>query len=193
MNENTFAIFKEKIQPTRALIDKMKAALDKRPEILAEEKMKELQRARAYANRHREITCGSQLDPPTKAEEAINRLTLEIKQLEEHGPFLPGEAAVYAAELSIALQDAERWAYILMLNDLLDVFTGLTYWQDLQLEAINTGYAYFNRAQYWPEHWKLSKHAETELRIMQLVDEITEIVMQEGQAITAELYTGKEN
>ena len=134
-------------------------------------------------------SCGSIYDPPTKAEEAINRLSLEIEQIEEHGPFTPGDAAIYAAELALALQDAERWAYILMLNDLLDVFTGLTYWQDLQLEAINTGYAYFNRAQYWPEHWKLSRHAETELRIMQLVDEITEIVTEEGQAITDEIHS----
>ena len=189
MNAQTLELFKEKIQPTRALIDKMKAALDARPEILAEEKMKELLRARSYvAARERKTTCSGLNDPPTKAQEAMDRLNFEIKKLEELGPFLPGDAAVYAAELSIALQDAERWAYILMLNDLLDVFTGLTYWQDLQLEAINTGYEYFNRAQYWPKHWKLSKHAETELRIMQLVDEITEIVMQEGNALTHELH-----
>ena len=172
MNEqNRLDLFREKIQPTRDLLAKMKAAIDMRPEIFAEEKMKELQRARSYAKLHGGPTLADK--PLNENQKAVQRLTLEIKQLEEHGPFLSAEAAIYARELANALQDAERWAYITMLFDLLDTFTTLQYWQDLQLDAIDTGYAYFNRAQYWPEHWKLSKHAETELRIMQLVDEIT--------------------
>lgn len=183
---NRREIFREKSQPVRDLIAKIKAALDKHPAIYEAERLEELKTARNYARK--QYSTRWTKEDEKKAQKALNQLDAQIRQIEMSGPYTPADANIFAAQLSLAIRDAERWAYIIMLNDLLDTFTTLSYWQDLQLEAITTGYSFFNHAEHWPAHWKLSRHAETEVRIMALVDEITKIVMQDGNDMNEELH-----
>ena len=188
MNENTLEIFKEKAQPTLELIREMKTALAMHPAVYEAERMSKLKAARDSAQANAQIIAVHRHpEAAERAAKAIRILEAQINEIEKSGPYTSTDAALFAEQLQLKIQEAERWAYIVMLYDLLDSFTTLTYWQDLQLEAINTGFEYFGRANYFPEHWKLSTHAQTEVKIMALVEEITKIVMEEGKSVNNEI------
>ena len=178
MNKNAMEIFKEKIEPTREILRKLKEAVEKDPSILKLEKIAELQRARRHEagymhdDRH---------DVATKAYKKVFEIDTKIRALEENGPYTEAEARIFATDLSLKLVEVEHWAYLTMLHDLLETFTTLNYWQSLQLEVMERGYEYFNRAQYFPEHWKLARHTDTEIRIMNIVCEILRIVDEDDE------------
>lgn len=178
MNTNAMEIFREKVQPTREILQKIKAAVEKDPSILTDEKIEELKTARRHETKYMR---DSRKDVAIKAVEKIAAIDTKIDYLEENGPYTEAEARIFADELSLELVEVEHWAYLTMLHDLLEAFTTLNYWQSLQLEVIERGYEYFNRAQYFPEHWKLARHADTEVRIMALVDEISKIVTEDNE------------
>ena len=186
MNEASLAMFKEKVQPLRDLLQKMRDALDMQPELYEEARLKDLHRARVQAKHA--LTTRAGKEALVKATRALELLNNQIEQIETSGPFTPADANLYATQLTNAIQNAERWAYIVLLNEMLDAFGFLQFWQDIELTAIDAGFEYFNRAGFWPEHWKTSRCADLEIKIMQLTEEISTFVMQEGKDLTDELH-----
>lgn len=181
-----FEIFKEKTQPARELLEKIKHTTNRDPVLLKAEKLQDLKAARAHELQY--LTDAREVVRKNAAQ-YIQRINLEIAEIEEKGPYIEVDARGLALRLQFEMEEAERWAYIAMLFDLLDAFTTLTYWEDLQLEAIQRGYEYFNLAKWKPEHWKLSRHSETEIKLLALVEEITQIVQEEGEDLTNEIHS----